>query len=279
VKLSDVNPHIRYARVHRSHSDYSDKFRICYDCRLFYFANASGRVVTENEKYEVSPGMAMYLPPETKYKFLFNEEKNFEIIAMDFDLINDFSHIKSSLSTAYEDNFCPEKAPRYEIEESLKIPILRYAGDIADLLYQCTQNFLNKDTFYREKTSALVKLCLFELMKKNTLVYSKLCEKVIDYIHENYDDMQLTNEKISKAFGYHPYYLNGIIKNETTKSIHQHLMDHRIEIAKNFLLTTDYSIDYIGWCSGFSSTSYFVKKFREKTGITPAKYRKSIIHL
>ena len=279
MKLSDVNPHIRYARVHHSHSDYSDKFRVCYDCRIFFFAHASGVVITEKNEYAISSGMVMYLPPETKYKFSFDEKKNFEIVAIDFDLVNEYSHIKSSLSTAYENNFVKERVPRYDIVRILSFPVVRHLPKISDLVYQCANNFLNKDMYYREKTSALVKLCIFELLKDDSGSHSKLCDKVVEYIHENYEDAQLSNEKIAENFGYHPYYLNSIIKEETSKSIHRHLMDYRVEIAKNYLLTTDYTIDHISWRSGFSSTSYFVKKFREKTGITPAKYRKSIIHL
>lgn len=48
-----------------------------------------------------------------------------------------------------------------------------------------------------------------------------------------------------------------------------------LEKAKELLITSDKSIEYISDTLGFSSASYFRKKFKQYFGITPLKMRKS----
>ncbi len=280
MELSQLNPHIRYARLHHTHLGNRREFSICYDCRLFFVENADGYVVVNGNKYNISNGTAIYFPPQTKYRFNFKNDEGFKIIVMDFDLVSDFSHFKTSLGTATEKSFSEEKLLKYPIHEALAEPIIKSLPQIGTSLTQCTENFLSKGNFYRESSSALLKLCLLELLRKNSTGsnYSKLCENVINYIYENYANQTLTNAVIAEEFNYHPYHLNHIVREETGKSLHKHLVDTRLNIAKNYLLTTSYSIEQISWKSGFSSTSYFIKIFKDSLGITPKKYRQTRFH-
>lgn len=54
----------------------------------------------------------------------------------------------------------------------------------------------------------------------------------------------------------------------------EYLMDYRLDMAKKLLKETKLSVTEVGLQTGFSSSAYFGKVFREKTGITPAKYRR-----
>ncbi len=280
MNLAELNPHIRYARLHYKHLVNKREFSICYDCRLFYIENAEGFVIANGNKYNISNGTAIYFPPQTKYRFNFLNDEDFKIIIMDFDLISDFSYLKESLGTANEENFSKEKVLLYSVHELFSKPIIKTLPQLRTSLIQCTENFLLKGSFYRENSSALLKLCLLEMLHKNHDIksYTALCENVIKYIYENYASQTLTNAVIAEAFNYHPYHLNYVIKQETGKSLHRHLVDTRLNIAKNYLLTTSYSVEQISWKTGFSSTSYFIKTFKDIVGITPKKYRQTRFH-
>lgn len=280
MEISELNPHIRYARIHQWHLHSGKEFSICYDCRIFFFENTGGSITANGIKYDISNSTAIYLPPLSKYRFDLLNSKNTQIIILDFDLVNDYSDLKSSIGTATESNFNPDKVLNYPIPELLSQPIVKQMPQIRQALMQCTDNFLQMNSFYRESSSALLKLCLIEFIRRNdkNSAYSKLCEQVLAYIHENYAVHTLTNTDIANKFSYHPYYLSCIIKQETGKSLHQYLIDYRLRIAKNYLLTTQHDIEQIAWESGFSSTAYFIKLFREHTGVTPQKYRKFRFH-
>jgi len=48
----------------------------------------------------------------------------------------------------------------------------------------------------------------------------------------------------------------------------------RINIAKKMLIQTNFYIDDISLESGFNNVSFFIRKFRELTGMTPSEYRR-----
>lgn len=280
MNLSDVNPHIRYARVHHAHLGNVKEDSICYDCRIFFAENAKGKVVADGVEYEISNGTAIYFPPHTKYKFSFDDDNDFKMIVLDFDLVSNYFYIKTSLGTATEKTFAPKHAIEYPLPKLLSDVLVKSMPQIQQPLTQCTKNFLVRDSFYRERSSALLKLCLIEFIRhiqKND-TYSALCEDVLDYVHNNYTNQALTNEMIADKFNYHPYHLSRIIKQETGKSLRQYIIDYRLQIAKNYLLTTQHDIEQISWMSGFSSTAYFIKIFHERMGITPKKYRRFRLH-
>ena len=53
------------------------------------------------------------------------------------------------------------------------------------------------------------------------------------------------------------------------------LNDERLSRAASLLETTDHSVTRISLSTGFTSSSYFTKSFREKFGVTPLQYRKT----
>ena len=129
--------------------------------------------------------------------------------------------------------------------------------------------------FYKETASAYLKLCLMEFINKNPdNKSSTLANDVMKYVYENYSSPDLTNNHIAEVFGYHPYYLNNIIKTETGKTLHQQIVDYRLSVATNYLVASEMDVNTISWKSGFGTVSYFIKTFKEKMGTTPHRYRK-----
>ena len=63
----------------------------------------------------------------------------------------------------------------------------------------------------------------------------------------------------------------------TGKTYKDYLIHLRMECAKKLLRTEDLPIAEICSKVGYGSTSYFIKLFRETTGVTPAKYKNSCV--
>ncbi len=275
MKLSDINPHIRYATIHynlfvKPHDS------ICYDCRLFYVKNAQGTCIADGIKYHFSNNTVIFLPPGTRYHLYIDKDCDNPIfVVMDFDLINDYCHISKSLGTASVQNFNPELVITYNLPQEFSSPFTKNAPDSFDLLTKCCDEFLMQNNLYRESSSALLKLCLIELVRKYTQdTEIQKISPVLEYIHANYQNTDLTNEFIAGIFNYHPYYLSQLFKQCTGKTLHQYLIQYRIKIAKKNLITTDDAINVIAWKSGFHSVAYFIKIFKEQVGVTPKIYRK-----
>lgn len=276
MEIANLNPHIRHARA------YSD-FPIgtldsrCYDCRLFFFKEGSGCVKVEDKEYDFSSGSAIFLPAGTRYRFDMSEGRVHYLI-FNFDLVCDFAHIKESLGTARPEAFDREKMPVYPMPPEFAEPIFQKAPQLFESLQKCTSDFLTKPPYYRDICSARLKRCLLELICSDEAIpTSAVIRKITNYVHQNYSDPLLTNEKIAELFHYHPYYISHLMKQCTGDTLHHYLLRYRLRIAKNLLVTTDADIGTIAWKCGFNTSAYFIKIFKASTGMTPGQYRKKNI--
>ena len=54
IELTELNPHIRYAKIHETSFRMDNNINICYDCRIFYFRNLSGSITANGTKYDIN---------------------------------------------------------------------------------------------------------------------------------------------------------------------------------------------------------------------------------
>ncbi|WP_079913082.1 AraC family transcriptional regulator [Paenibacillus sp. 32352] len=81
---------------------------------------------------------------------------------------------------------------------------------------------------------------------------------------------QMASElKVSKR------HLHRLMKKQFHMTFKQKLSNEKLEIAKKLLTGTKLTIDEVARSAEYSSSSYFCKKFKEHTGMSPTQYRKS----
>ncbi|KPI46692.1 hypothetical protein KW94_19555 [Clostridioides difficile] len=57
-------------------------------------------------------------------------------------------------------------------------------------------------------------------------------------------------------------------------TIFEYIINYRLVASSNLLISTNDSISDIAYQCGFGSTSYFIEKFKMKTGVSPSIYRR-----
>lgn len=280
MEIGQINPHIRYARAHNN-DIWGYKLSYCYDCRLFYIKNGKGSIFVNKTKYSFMDNSAIFLPGGSEYELRPDETVSpVTILIFDFDLVSDYAHLRESLGTADRASFVPENVLRYEMPTEFSTPIIQSAPSLYEPLKKCTDEFLLQPAYYRETASAILKMCLLELLRAYEVTpVSEIANQIMDYIHKHYHETDLTNSDVARAFNYHPHYASHLMKQAIGQSLHHYLLYYRIRVAKNYLITTDMDIKTIAWKSGFNSVSYFIKMFREHTGVTPRNYRQSHANL
>jgi AraC-like DNA-binding protein len=77
----------------------------------------------------------------------------------------------------------------------------------------------------------------------------------------------------AEKFYLSPHYFSDVLKKETGRAAKDHINDHVIELAKNYLLGTNQSVNEIAYLLGFNYPHYFTRLFKSKTGYTPLKYK------
>ena len=275
MNLYKLNPFIRYADIHLRHIIWY-RNSVCYDCRLFYIKEGEGTLTVGGERFELNSGTAAFLPPGSVYRLDFEDGKKIEMVVINFDLTDECSEFENPIKTANEKNFDSGKVNVCPCDAVFKTPIIvQDCGAVSESLAACADKFLVRDTFYREKASALLKLCLIKMIQKNgqASASNNTVDSVRSYIHKNYNDPGLTNITVAKKFNYHPYYISSLFKSVAGMTMHKYIINYRIKMAKNMLVTTDLDIGTIAFETGFSSSSHFTKTFNAICHMPPTKYK------
>lgn len=102
--------------------------------------------------------------------------------------------------------------------------------------------------------------------------YSKHINACKEYIYSHIKE-RITIEDLANVLGVSTSYLSRLFKKEVGISVSAYIRKHKIDMAKNLLRFSDYSIIEIANRLSFSSQSHFIQQFREVMGITPKKYR------
>ena len=76
-----------------------------------------------------------------------------------------------------------------------------------------------------------------------------------------------------------PSYFSKLFAAETGTTVKAYILSVKINMAKNMLEKTDYSITDISYSLGFSSQSAFTAAYKKLTGETPARYRKNLKYI
>ncbi|MEW9050804.1 MAG: AraC family transcriptional regulator [Neobacillus sp.] len=93
----------------------------------------------------------------------------------------------------------------------------------------------------------------------------------LKYIEDHYKECSLT--EMAASFKYHPNYISAVLKKATGKSFKELLQIQRLNKAALYLSNTDLPIPEIAEEVGYSSVSFFYKKFNDLFLQTPKDYR------
>ena len=69
-------------------------------------------------------------------------------------------------------------------------------------------------------------------------------------------------------------YLHSVYKHFFNTTCISDVINSRIQAASELLISTNKSIEEIAECCGYHNTEHFIRQFKEKIKLTPAKYRK-----
>ena len=113
---------------------------------------------------------------------------------------------------------------------------------------------------------------------KISLESSKLTEAVkeaIIYIQNHFTD-EITTGSLSECVHYNEYYFMRVFKKYTGRTIVEFLTEYRLEKSKELLKNDDLTVEDVAYRVGFSSNSYFIRKFRDMYKVTPGEFRKLV---
>jgi len=273
--IHDINPFIRYA----SKSIFSplNDYVYTYDCRLFYVIEGKCTIDLLDNTHCIESGTVVLFHSGTKYRFTVNTE--IIMIVLNFDFTQQNNNITESMSPVFEKNYDKSKVLekiKFCDCDALNQPlILKNAHYIEHDLLQIVEEYNKQKIFFKEKASGLLKKIIIEIARNasaTSFITPYNIDIIIEYIQNNYKN-KIDNKMLGNLVGYHPYHLNRLMLMYTGTTLHQYLLNYRIECAKKYLVTTELSISEIAVECGFVTVSHFSNSFKAKVGISPLQYR------
>lgn len=222
--------------------------------RFYYFESGSAQMTVDGQDVTLTPGYIYIIPPGvslssscdgtfTKLYFHFNITRpdGYDLFAGCRGLLMDFvghEHIAKIKSLFFSD----------KLVDTLKLrnDILHYALSL-----------------FPEKNANSI----------TSVIYSPQVQSAIDYIKQHLS-IQLSVKLLSDKLFVAPTTLSKHFREEVGVNIGEYIDDIVFENAKKMLLKTDLPISTISEKYGFCDRFYFSRRFKEKFGVTPFKFRK-----
>lgn len=140
------------------------------------------------------------------------------------------------------------------------------------------QEFIMRELGFEDSCAALISRLIVELGRyaaagttQNTPMKSRLTQS-LSYIHGNYtsdikvgDLAEMEHLSVSR--------FRDVFHTITGMSPIEYIISLRIQRACEMLTTTDYTVTQISSICGYSDVLYFIRLFKQKTGVTPGSYR------
>ena len=166
-------------------------------------------------------------------------------------------------------------------DDSLELPTLiedAVSKEIRMMVYALNELELGRDNYSRaafeDVTSAILNVLRAHVARSG---YSELTESILSYIHENYKSF-LPLRKIAAAMNYSVAYCDQVFKRDIGVSIVHYLIDYRIAKVKEYLIENVISLKEIAEQTGFGECNYLSRQFRQRTGLSPLRFRKQLGH-
>lgn len=93
------------------------------------------------------------------------------------------------------------------------------------------------------------------------------------YLLENHH-LELKREQIASHFNITPNYLSTLCRNKTSRHLHDHLQEIKLNRAFKLLQEPNLSVSQVAHLCHFSNSSYFIRCFKAKFGQSPGKMKR-----
>lgn len=177
----------------------------------------------------------------------------------------------------------------YAVDEPLAMQRMKYVSRKYGLQYEqmlhIFQNILKHNVPSSERIRTLVQplsrmltllhQCVYETTRfQESSDSNQLFVQAIQYI-DRYYASGISLEAISGALNCSPSHLSHLFNRKVGCSLPAYVNQKRIEIAKQFLASTQMSVQEITHALGYNDANYFSTIFRRKCGVSPRNWRKN----
>ena len=273
-----MTPYVRFARIQTL--PLRRYFVVPLDHRIFYCVQGSGEITVKEQTYTMTPGRFLMIRAGTPYQNT-SADNTMALYAFNFDLYGKQETMGAPISYVKAELFQPSMLVEEKtLWEEQTLPDVLSLADFykKEIFEEIIHEYNHKEKFYQERCGALIKdimICAIRARETETAAPSKTKgAEILSYIRGHFSE-PLTNADIAKHFSYHENYVNQLLKKQTGQTLHQYLLEYRIQIAIYLLQSGEYTVSEVAAAVGIHELSHFAKCFKKITGVSPSAYRPS----
>lgn len=183
--------------------------------------------------------------------------------------------------------FCGMEPNRFVVEDG---PILHTTGELRQKLFRIASSMQAENEILREGRyfmlrSYLVQMLLLIIREKSTPMKPKkgysfesvskkyVVEQIVNYFEDHYAE-KISLDQIAENMYLSPFYISKIFKSETGDTPIRHLINIRLEKAKEILENGQCnSIQEVAAKVGYEDAYHFSKLFKKKYNVPPSKIK------
>ncbi len=251
--------HFQY---HRDNTDYFHIGRCnCQEhfhrsIELIYTISNAKPVTVDGQSFFLEEGELLIVPPF--YTHYFPIENNHRSVCV-------------VLPVAFSDTYNQYTADKHP--ESLVLKNKALTMDLYTHLLQlqnCDMPLLKNGIYSYVLAKILQNVVFSELDKRENTLFAA---EVLKYIEQHYAET-LTQESLSKAFGYNRHYFSSLFNKTLHISFSSYL--NIVRINKAIPMLSSHPIAEISESVGFGNVQSFYQNFKKVTGTSPAEYLRTI---
>ncbi|MBN2853081.1 MAG: helix-turn-helix domain-containing protein [Clostridia bacterium] len=283
ISIDQINPCLRFINLFQSSRGFNSGLRKLYDYYFLYVHSGKGKVIINSREYNLVSGNLVFCPPHVENQIIADEEEPFILTGINFDFTDHFidsPYIYPINADLFDEAKITEYVQFTDFEGFRTLLNFQHDEKLRQLILDMIHIFEAKKRYWKVHLNGLLKTFIARVVEQTSqhefdVTTANKYDEILDYISLHYNT-EITNVEIAGHFHYNPDYINKIIFSYTGLTIKQYIIDLRIRKAINLLINSNMTINEISEEVGCSTTNYFSKLFKKKTGFSPALFRDNI---
>lgn len=274
LKLDDLNPTFLF--VWKGTRKEADESYHCHDyLQIAFVLSGSGKYCIEGQNIEIAEGDLLILNPGVRHQAL----KPAEGEQPPTEIFIGFSEFQLE---GYPSNFLPVLDGGY---------VMHTTGELRQRVFKICSSMEAENTDCRQGRYFMLKAYLMQLL---ILIIREQCEPVtatrgysfesvnrkyvveqmLSFFEDHYSE-KISLDQVAENMYLSPFYISKIFKSETGATPIRHLINIRLEKAKELLEKGEItSIQAVATAVGYDDAYHFSKLFKKRYGVSPSQARR-----
>ncbi|MDE7275846.1 MAG: AraC family transcriptional regulator [Lachnospiraceae bacterium] len=271
-RLIEIRPHTRFVHFPRHSHNYVEMVYMC--------SGSTTHIINDKERITLQEGDLLFLNQNATQEILPADEND---IAVNFIILPEF--FDHAFSMIERENILHDFLISVLSQDSSLSSYLHFqAKDILpvqNLIENMVWTLLHKKAGTNTINQTTMGLLFLNLsMFADTInqddpnqYEQNLVFSVLKYIETHYKNGSLT--EVAEEMKQPAYFISRLLKKYTDSNFKELLQQRKLQQAAYLLSQTPLTVDAVMENIGYDNSSYFYRKFREKYGCSPRKYRES----